>query len=147
MTTEDKKLMGEVVISYKSKVVDYNSPTIETVSARITDVRPGCEPTTAEDGITVDLKAGISSTLRLPHRSTVRISCGFSMDLPPGFRASISSTPAMAARGLLVVPTEMENGVVEVWTVNIGKEIVTVDPGQVFARMSLSPIYGVVFER
>jgi dUTP pyrophosphatase len=105
-----------------------------------------------EGSACVDLVANISPTwpegeVRLPHRGTIKIDCGFSMQLKPGYKANIRARSGLAAQGLIV-----SNGVgcvdhdyrgrIMVIVTNVGNvNPITIKHGQRIAQMEIEPVY------
>jgi dUTPase len=82
----------------------------------------------------------------LPHRATVTIDCGVSIELPTAYRAVVKPTPSLANRGLIVneglhIIDKANQGRIQVTVTNVGKEIVVVNHGDQIAQMYIEPVY------
>jgi dUTP pyrophosphatase len=82
----------------------------------------------------------------LPPRATVMIDCGFSMAIPPGFKACISARSGHAKAGLLIpnAPGQIDQdyrGRVVVLLTNVSRQLMIVEHGERFAQMWLEPVY------
>jgi len=145
-------------ISPKSAAANYTAPSLHTVVSKLILDDEAFLPVYNAKETAVVLKVNIPwnhsdpknmnqrPPLQLPHRSTVLVNCGFSMEIPAGYRAVISPTSAMAARGLMVVPTIFEDKV-EVYVTNVGREIVVLNHGDAFAELAIEPVYQIKWER
>ncbi len=94
----------------------------------------------------VDLKAYIKDKISLPHRCTVVVDCGFSMQIPPGYKACVSARSGLASRGLIVTnaPGQIDSdyrGRVKVVVTNVGQEIIVIEHGFRIAQMWIEPVY------
>jgi dUTP pyrophosphatase len=100
-----------------------------------------------EEAACVDLIANLpDGPVRLPHRAIVRIDCGFSMELPVGWKAEVVPRSGLAERGITVPnsPGQIDSdyrGRVGVIIMNSGKEIIVVNDGDRFAQMWVAPVY------
>jgi len=89
--------------------------------------------------------------LTLPHRSGAVIDAGFSMELPKGYRASITARSGLASKGLMIAnaPGIIDSdyrGRVRVSVINVGKEIIVIKHGDRIAQMAIEPVYLFDFE-
>jgi dUTPase len=141
MEETNKKKVKVSPVATKSLAKDYISPNLYKVA---TEIRPDdgmfVPKYVSSDSSCVDLLANIKETLRLAHRGTATIDCGFSMKLPSGYKAEFSSNPALAARGLVVATGHYEDRVV-VTVSNQGREIIVINRGDPIAQMSVEPKY------
>jgi len=82
----------------------------------------------------------------LPPRATVMIDCGFSMAIPPGFKACISARSGHAKAGLVIpnapgqIDSDFRSRVVVLLT-NVSRQLMIVEHGERFAQMWLEPVY------
>jgi hypothetical protein len=99
-----------------------------------------------EDGICCELVANIpvqedgSQTIRLPHRATVLVDCGFSMTLKPGWRVDIEASEEYALQGLFVRRIGKEKRMKLVVTVLGHVNPVRISHGDKLAHMTVSPV-------
>jgi len=82
----------------------------------------------------------------LPPKATVMIDCGFSMAVPPGYKACISARSGHAKAGLLIpnAPGQVDSdfrGRVNVLLTNVSRNMMIVEHGERFAQMWLEPVY------
>jgi len=136
-----------------SSAKDWDHPLLHNVATKIVVDDPMFVPKYQTDGSAcVDLVANIeedvagNKRLALSHRSTVVVDCGFSMELPAGYKSVISVRSSMAKHGLIVTngPGIIDSdyrGRVQVIVTNVGKEIVVIEHGDRFAQMSVEPVF------
>jgi dUTPase len=96
-------------------------------------------PTYMGDSPTVSIRAKLDGPTRLPHRAMQTIDCGFSMELPPGYKAVFEAAVSLKAKGMFVVDSTSNR--VTVTVLNAGREIVPISNGDVVAEMSIQPVY------
>ena len=101
-----------------------------------------------EGAACVDLVANIpGGEIRLPHRSTVKIDCGLSIQLKPGWKANISARSGHACQGLVVTnaPGKIDSdyrGRIQVIVTNVGNvNPITLKHGERIAQMEIEPVY------
>jgi len=110
-----------------------------------------------EGSVCVDLAASVPpdhagiKQITLPHRASAVIDCGFCMELPKGYRASITARSGLASRGLMVsnspgIIDSDYRGRVKVAVINVGKEIIVIKDGDRIAQMAIEPVYLFDFE-
>lgn len=108
---------------------------------------PSYIPVYQTDGsVCADLVANLPAPLALPYRTTEIVDCGFSMELPPGYKAVTCARSSLAKKGLIVTnaPGQIDTdyrGRVKVLVTNVGKEIITISHGDRFAQIALEPVY------
>jgi dUTP pyrophosphatase len=110
-----------------------------------------------EDDACCDLVANIpeqgdgTRTIRLNHRNTVVIDCGFSMLLKKGWRADISARSGWATKGLIVTngPGRIDRGYigrVGCIVTNVGNvNPIAITHGDRIAQMCVEPVYQFFF--
>jgi len=142
---EEKICVQATPIMPESSAKNYVQPSFSKVAMEIEAEDETFIPEISEDG-SAKLRADLSDYERefvsLAYRTTVEIDCGFSVDIPSGYRAVVNSIPSMASRGLVVTNSPNVEGRVKVYLTNVGKQIVTVSHGDTFAQMTLHPVYG-----
>lgn len=139
----DKKPVVASPILKRSPASDYAVPHVSKVATKIDPVEPDFIPKPSEipNSTAVTVAAKLDSQLRLSHRSSAEVDCGFSMELPAGFRAVVSAVPDLASKGLMVTtPDFYGEGPVKVNVMNVGREILTIDHKQAFASMLVQPM-------
>ena len=144
------KVKAEAVLP-PSAASDYDCPSILNVATKIVVDEDQFLPTyQTKESACVELIANLeedhagSKRVALPHRATVVIDCGFSMQLPAGYKACISARSILANKGLIVTnaPGQIDSdGRVKVVVTNVGKEIVVIEHGDRFAQMWVEPVY------
>jgi dUTPase len=128
----------------KSPAEEYYNPDVRNVATKITADDPSFVPAYPPGGHAADLVANLPNQqpVSLAHRMTAKVDCGFSMELPPGFRAVLSGNEQLANRGLMVTnPSSFVQGRVYVLVTNVGKEIIPIEHGMKVAQMSVEPAY------
>lgn len=90
-------------------------------------------------------------TLTLTSRTGAVVDCGFSMELPPGWKAEIAARSGLASKNLVVsnAPGQIDEdyrGRVRVLVTNIGKEIITINDQERIAQMWVTPVHRMSFE-
>jgi dUTPase len=132
-----------------SPAQDFYNPDLFNVKTEVKADDSKFIPKYEEDSAVADLFANPPADVngqkvfRLPYRSSVLVDCGFEVELPNGYKATITAHPDFAARGLIVPesPRIIKKGRVQVPVINVGKEIIVIQEGDSFARMSLEPVY------
>lgn len=133
-------------IMVKSGAKEYVQPSFSKVVTEVDAEDDLFIPEISENG-SAKLRANLSEYesgfVSMAYRTTVEIDCGFSITIPPGYRAVVNSIPSMASRGLVVTNTpNITEGRVKVYLTNVGKEIVKISHTDQFAYMTLYPVYG-----
>lgn len=136
-----------------SPVQQLNAPDAFNINTKIVADEDVYIPKYSTDGsAAVDLVGNIppdhagNRVVTLPHRATAVIDCGFSMELPPGFKANVSARSGLASRGLIVTngPGIIDSdyrGRVKVIVTNVGKEIIVLNHLDRIAQMTIEPVY------
>lgn len=135
---------GPILVPVKIKV---DPPA--TYQGREIDWTPAYQ---TEGSACVDLVANIppdftqQRRVTLHPRQSTMIDCGFSMALPPGYKAEVSARSGHAKAMLIVAnaPGQVDSdfrGRVMVIVANIGKQTMTVEHGERFAQMWLDRVY------
>ena len=96
------------------------SPLLHTVATEIIADESEFVPHYRPDSPCVVLKANVPDSVDLAYGETVAIDCGFSMQLPTGYKASINLTRSMLSKGLIATSPPFTKGRVEVMVTNIG---------------------------
>ena len=147
----EKKLKGTMSIkAYVSPIKDYIQPKLVNIATKIDaddpEFAPNLSPTPE-----ILLKACIPSqpdgtivTHALSFRSQAIVDCGFSMEIPAGYRAVIRGLPNLQSRGGYVIDARTETvGMhrVKVFAHNLGREIMVIKHGDPIASMTLEPVF------
>ena len=120
---------------------DYAEPYLHRVSTKIEIDGQSFQPEYIDDSPVVALKAKLDEgPLRLPHRGIATIDCGCSIELPPGYKATFAVGGVYKARGLFVISGSWSKNV-EVTVINLGREIIQVNNGDVCAEMALEVVH------
>jgi dUTPase len=141
MSKEKPKKKVEVsTILPRNPVCDYVQPVLHKIATEIVVDDSGFIPQ-YQDGSSayVDLISS-SPTVKLAHRGIATIDCGFTMKLPSGYKAIITTNAELANKGLMVA-TGYYQGRVKVVVINQGREIIVINHGDRFAQMCLEPVY------
>jgi len=157
-TSKSKPRVKGVCASRPSSVAkDYTPICAITVPVKIV-ADEGFMPQYQTGGsVCVDLAACLTTyhtgqkQVTLPHRSGAVIDAGFSMELPKGYRATITARSGLASKGLMVcnAPGIIDSdyrGRVKVSVINVGKEIIVIKHGDRIAQMAIEPVYLFDFE-
>lgn len=145
---ERKPVLAKPIME-RTPAVDYVQPSVTKVATEIVAEDESFIPRNSFPGSpSVGLLANLlpddagNTRIALSHRSTAVIDCGFKFTLPPGYRAYVQATTDLAERGLMVTSTYFEGETkVKVTVINVGREILYIDRGQVFAEMTVQPVY------
>ena len=112
----------------------------------------GCEPVYATNGAAgADLRANLSDALEVAPRQRVRIPTGVRIALPDGFEAQVRPRSGLADRhGVTVLnaPGTIDSdyrGEIQVILVNLGHEVVRIEPGDRIAQLVVSPVTRALF--
>nr|WP_242822498.1 dUTP diphosphatase [Thermaerobacter marianensis] len=93
-----------------------------------------------------DLVAALDAPVQVPPGGSCRIPTGIAIALPPGYEAQVRPRSGLAARyGLTVLnaPGTIDadyRGEIQVLLVNLGREPVTVAPGDRIAQLVVAPV-------
>ena len=94
----------------------------------------------------MDLAAAIDAPLRLAPLERARVPCGFAVAIPRGYEGQIRPRSGAAWKHGLSIPNAPGTidpdyrGEVAVLLVNLGTELVTVEPGQRIAQLVICPV-------
>ena len=136
-----------------SPAMEYQEPVLHKVATKIVVDGPEFVPKYQTDlAACCDLVANIepdaagNKRVSMPHRATVVIDCGFSMELPSGYRALVSARSGWANKGLIVTngPGVIDpdyRGRVMCIVTNVGKQIIVINHLDRIAQMAIEPIY------
>ena len=99
-----------------------------------------------------DLFAAIAEPQSLKPRHTIKIPCGFSLELPPSFEAQVRPRSGLAAKfGITVLNTPGTidsdyRGEVCVLLHNTSNEVFTIEPKMRIAQMIIAPVVQATFQ-
>lgn len=118
-----------------SPAKSYNKPDIFKVAVELDADEPAFSPSEAASDGSVRVCANIpSSRLSLPQGGSAIIDCGFSMNLPPGYRSRVSSChPSLLAE--LVDSKRFKLSIL-----NLGEDTILIDREPI-ARLWVEPVY------
>jgi dUTP pyrophosphatase len=145
-----KKKMGFVSPVYpRSSVQEYESPFLHKIATKIVVDDSTFIPQYQSSGAAcVDLIAnlGTENPLIIPPNATEVIDCGFSLELPSGYKAVISARSGLASKGVIITnaPGIVDSdyrGRVRAIVSNIGTTDIEIFHCQRFAQMSIEPVY------
>lgn len=155
MTTKKSPVKVKATVKRaNSPVKDFYEPPILSVATKIVADDPMFIPKYQTPGSAcADLVANIpvneflnnERKIALTHRSTLLVDCGFSMELPPGYKACIAARSSLASKGLVVAnaPAQIDSdyrGRVKIIVTNIGKEILTISHGDRIGQIYLERV-------
>jgi dUTP pyrophosphatase len=128
---------------------DFAEPMLHKVVTKIVVDDPMFIPQYKTEGAAcVDLVANIpEGEIRLNHRNTIKIDCGFSMQLKPGWKANIRARSGLATQGLVVTngPGCIDadyTGRVQVIVTNVGNvNPITLRHGDRIAQMEIESVF------
>lgn len=98
-----------------------------------------------------DLAAALDTPLVIAPGAVAAVSCGFCMELPPGFEAQIRPRSGLALKSLVTVPNSPGTidadyrGEVKVLLHNFGTTPFTVTNGMRIAQMVIAPVVKATF--
>lgn len=81
------------------------------------------------------------TSIRMAHRTTILMDCGFSIKIPPGYTLKVALTQEFATKGLMIIEHVRKDDRVKVLLINIGKELVVINKGDNFANAWLESMY------
>jgi len=141
----ETKCVQVTPIMVESGAKDYAQPSFSKVATEI-EAEDDFTPTISANG-SAELKANLPEYdmgyVTMAYRTTIEIDCGFSVTIPAGYRAVVNSIPSMASKGIVATNTpNITEGRVKVYLTNVGKEIAKISHGDIFANMTLYPVYG-----
>jgi dUTPase len=95
-----------------------------------------------KNAIHADVFANLGkSTAQLVHRSLVKIDCGFSMRLKPGWQIKAKLTQELASQGVILVGVDSTDRF-SLILANVGKNNpVYISDASVVAKISVEPVY------
>jgi len=99
-----------------------------------------------EGAVGMDLAAAIDAPVVLSSLERARVPCGFAIAIPRGYEGQIRPRSGAAWKHGLSIPNAPGTidpdyrGEVAVLLVNLGKEPVTVEPGQRIAQLVVCPV-------
>lgn len=131
----------------RSVLQKFNSPILHQVATKIVaDDEKFIPQYQTDDAACADLVANITQPLQICSRGIAVVDCGFSLELKSGYKACIVARSGLAKKGLIVAnsPGQIDpdyRNRVGVILVNIGKEIIVVNPGDRVAQIYIEPIY------
>jgi dUTPase len=123
-----------------SPVKDYVEPYLHKVATKIVVDEKEFMPVYLGNSPTVSIKAKLSETVRMPNRAIQTIDCGFSMEMPPGYKAVFEASDVLKSKGVFVVSGVYKDRV-SVTVLNSGREIIQIENGDVVAEMSVQPVF------
>jgi hypothetical protein len=143
MTDQNIKKGAVTSVLPESVAKAYEAPTLSKVSSTVKTDGPEFMPALLPDG-SAEVKANLPNKqpYLLNYRNTVKIDCGFRMDLQPGYVANFRPLPELAEKGLLLQPWPTDDGRVVVLATNVGREIVQFEHGKPFGTVQVSRAFG-----
>jgi len=135
-----------------SPAKDYEAPKLHTVATKIVVDEEMFVPQYAPDASSATLVANLApdhageKRVTLPHRATVEVDCGVSIELPASFRVVVRALPALANKGLTInesphIIDKSNQGRIRPMVTNVGKEIIVINHGDPIAEMYIEPVY------
>lgn len=145
---ENKKPQGKIKVVTKTKAKDYTAPNLFKIAVEILADDPEwmpvyTDPNWADVKVIVPVlnHQGVQA-LRLNHRTTETLDCGFTLKIPAGFRLIWGTKPRWTRRGLLVSDAYLENDRLKLMITNIGHETpLIIDHKEIIAHIGLAPVY------
>ena len=99
-----------------------------------------------EGAVGMDLSAAIEEPIALPSLGRARVPCGFAIAIPRGYEGQIRPRSGAAWKYGLSIPNAPGTidpdyrGEVAVLLVNLGTEVVQIEPGQRIAQLVICPV-------
>lgn len=87
------------------------------------------------------LKAKLTEPLKFAYRTTVKIDCGINLEIPAGWVLKAVASEELTNRGFLLSTAPVKSGRIFLTGINVGKEILAINPQEAFALLSAEPIY------
>lgn len=146
--TEKKKVVvcKPVVKKTEAKIYAVEAPPSNKISTKIILDDPKFEPKyQTEDAACCDLIANLEAPVSLANRCGVLVDCGFSMEVPVGYKAVIAGRSGLSSKGLVIpnAPGQIDSdyrGKVKVYLLNVGREIMVINPGDRIAQMYIEEV-------
>jgi dUTP pyrophosphatase len=113
---------------------------------RVGEVRVDLPRYMTAGAVGMDLCAALDAPTTLQSLDRVRVPCGFAIAIPDGYEGQIRPRSGLAWKHGLSIPNAPGTidsdyrGEVAVLLVNLGREPVTLEPGQRVAQLVVSPI-------
>ncbi len=113
---------------------------------RVGEVRVDLPRYMTPGAVGMDLCAALDAPVTLQSLDRVRVPCGFAIAIPDGYEGQIRPRSGLAWKHGLSIPNAPGTidpdyrGEVAVLLVNLGREPVTLEPGQRIAQLVVSPI-------
>jgi dUTP pyrophosphatase len=142
---EKKKGMMSIKVQ-PSPVENYINPTLDKIGTKIVADDAAFIPLYKTEGAAcADLVANTGSDIEIPPGGVTIVDCGFSMQLPVGYKALVTSRSGLASQGLIVAngPGIIDSdyrGRIKVILSNVGTSTVTVKHADRVAQLSIEPV-------
>ncbi len=149
---DDKPKVEVHVKPDKCPAKDYHSPSFHKVETNITPDSEKYIPTYGLGSTEADLFANLEKEISIGSSSCLVVDCGFSLDVPTGFRIKIDSNINLKNKGVLAnhfldescynKKSDLHSGIrIKVSLINISKESITIYKDDKIATISIEPVY------
>ena len=85
------------------------------------------------------VKSSIGAVLE--NNGTIDVDCGIDIEISAGYKINSKPVERFSEQGILVVSSRIEKNRLIITLVNLGKQKVELKKGDLFARISIAPIY------
>ena len=119
---------------------------IRVAVKRVGDVRVDLPKYMTQGSAGMDLHAALEAPITLESLERARVPCGFAIAIPDGYEGQIRPRSGLAWKHGLSIPNAPGTidsdyrGEVAVLLVNLGKEPITLEPGQRIAQLVVAPV-------
>ena len=138
MEKNKKKVVANVVIK-PPPAREYCTPQLNNIATKLKVDSPIYQP--EKVGNCLALHASVPQAIRFAYRTTMKVDCGIDLEIPQGFVLKAVANDYFISKGLLISPAPVKSGRIVLTVVNIGKEIITINPQEVFALLYAEPAY------
>ena len=119
---------------------------IRVALKRVGDVHVELPKYMTQGSAGLDLHAALEAPIKLESLDRTRVPCGFAIAIPDGYEGQIRPRSGLAWKHGLSIPNAPGTidsdyrGEIAVLLVNLGKEPITLEPGQRIAQLVVAPI-------
>ena len=120
---------------------DYFVPSINKILTKIKPDSDDFIPVYSNKS-TADLRANIpEKEIQLRKGGNVLIDCGFSLEMPPGYKISVSANSDYVAKGIYINNVFSDNNRIRVLVINNSEDVCVIKHKDIIAQIYIEPIY------